>query len=101
MNKQGHKGGIANFLRHGSDHMARIGKYGGKQGKGIPKDRSSTHSVAMYSLAGRHIRTYPTIAMASKATKVQGSNIRHCADGRRKSAGGYRWQYVEGGSNAV
>lgn len=64
--------------------------------------RGSVHNspVAQYTLDGQHIATYESIKDASAATGINTSSICLCCKGRhgaslRKSAGGYRWKYVD------
>lgn len=62
----------------------------------------SVHStpVAQYTKEGKHIATYQSLKDASTATGINLSSICLCCKGRqgkskRKSAGGYVWQYIE------
>src|SRR5690349_6872929 len=66
-----------------------------------PKKRhrkQQVRAVAMYTLGGELVKAFPSINAAVDETHISQSNIRHVADGRRKSAGGYGWRYVEEGS---
>ena len=39
--------------------------------------------------------TYESLTAASKETGISSKSISHCLTGRIKTAGGYRWDYVE------
>lgn len=49
-------------------------------------------SISMY-FKGKHIRDFESIAEANMETKIYKSNISDCCKGKRKSAGGYIWQF--------
>ena len=64
----------------------------------------STHNtpVAQYTKDGTHLATYQSIKDAAQATGINVSTICLCCKGksgttRRKSAGGFIWQYAEVG----
>lgn len=40
-------------------------------------------------------KTYPSVTDASKRTRVKRSRIIECLQGKRRSAGGYVWQFIE------
>ena len=45
---------------------------------------------------GRELATYPSARAASRAIgHVNSSRVKKCAGGRSKSAGGYRWAYID------
>ena len=48
--------------------------------------------VCQISFSGVVIATYPNIKMASQITKINKNNISSCVCGKRKTAGGYKWQ---------
>lgn len=52
-------------------------------------------SIGMFTPDGAFIRAYQSIALASRETGVQRSNINACATGRKEYAGGYQWHYVD------
>lgn len=45
-------------------------------------------------LGGEVISTYSSSAEASKATGICATNINRCCNGKRKTAGGYSWEFV-------
>lgn len=49
-------------------------------------------AVNQYSLDGKLIRTYPTVALAAEKTKTDRSSIFKCFRGKLKTAGGYIWR---------
>lgn len=57
--------------------------------------RPSIGTVAMYTLAGKFKREYPSMAAASRATRTTLGNISKAINGKRKSAGGYIWKRSE------
>lgn len=52
-------------------------------------------SVNQYSICGGLINTFLTGKEASEKTGISASSICNCCKGKRKTAGGYRWKYVE------
>lgn len=51
-------------------------------------------AVNQYSLDGNFIKTFESIAKATRATGA--AKIREVANGNRKSSGGFGWEWVEG-----
>lgn len=49
-------------------------------------------SVNQYTMKGKFIKTYPSVAEAARATGIARSNISTCCAGRLRSAGGYKWK---------
>ncbi len=47
---------------------------------------------------GQVIETYNSVREAAEITKITPSNISMVCTGQRKTAGGYKWQYVKNGS---
>lgn len=60
--------------------------------------RTSLKAVDMYSLNGEFIKTFPSVAMASRKTGAIQGHIIGCCNGRYgyKTAGGYAWKYHKG-----
>jgi hypothetical protein len=50
--------------------------------------------VNQYSLDGRYLKTFESLSDAAREIKSTSTNIRSACKGRRKSAGGYRWKYL-------
>lgn len=48
-------------------------------------------SISQYDLNGKYIATYKSLSDAERATGVPHSNITHCLQGERQSAGGFQW----------
>ena len=44
---------------------------------------------------GKKLAVFPTLIEASKLTGISKSNISKCCYGKRKTAGGYQWSWVE------
>ncbi len=49
--------------------------------------------VKQYDLNGNLVATYPSIAMASRATKIWQQNILKACQGKRNTAGGFIWEF--------
>lgn len=73
--------------------------------KGAPKRRkyydsfrryneSKKLKVDRYSLEGKFIDSFDSIAQAGKDTNIHKYNISACLRGRQHTAGGYRWEYA-------
>ena len=60
----------------------------------IQKHKVSKPVVCISTRGDRLI--FNSVTTAGQATKVSTSNISACCKGKRKSAGGYRWEYQEG-----
>lgn len=54
------------------------------------------HGVQQYDLDGNLIREYKTLFEAEKATGANFSKISAVCNGKRKTAGGFVWKYVDG-----
>ena len=50
-------------------------------------------TVYQYTLAGDYIKHYDSISDASRCNNITNGKISDCCNGKRKSAGGYRWSY--------
>lgn len=50
--------------------------------------------VAQYTPDGDFLAVYPSTVVAAKATDISEGNISSACTGRRKTAGGFKWQYV-------
>lgn len=55
--------------------------------------KSLSKQVSQYSLKGKKIKTYSSIAAAAKATQIFATAIAPCASGKGLSAGGYVWRW--------
>lgn len=54
------------------------------------------HSCKIQQLEGNTvIATYPSIKEAERITGINNSNISQVCQGKRKSAGGYQWKYLD------
>lgn len=51
--------------------------------------------VAQYSKDGCFIMKFDSFSQASQVTKIALSNIARCANGDRKTAGGYMWKLID------
>lgn len=50
--------------------------------------------INQYSKTGLFIKTFESKAEASRILKIDASSISNCANGKRKTAGGFIWKYV-------
>jgi hypothetical protein len=57
--------------------------------------------VEQYDLQGNLLKIWDGVIDASKSLKINASNISSCCHNRRKSAGGYVWEYTDGASYRV
>ena len=71
-----------------------IGNKNGMYGK-HGKDHHSSKPVKQFSLSGDFIRQWDNCIEAGQALNVCGSSIQRCARGERKTAFGFKWQYVK------
>lgn len=52
-------------------------------------------AIGQYDKKGNFIKEWSYIREAAQTLGIQGANISACAKGRRKTAGGYIWRYME------
>ena len=69
-----------------------IKKY--QQEKIVNRKMRSDRRVKQLTSDGGLIATYCDCTEAGRSTGIAPSNINRCVNGRRMTAGGYRWQYV-------
>lgn len=55
---------------------------------------SNFKPVIQFARNGDFVAEYESAIAAHRATKIEHTNILHCAFGRRKTAGGFIWQFV-------
>lgn len=55
----------------------------------------ASRRIAKVSLEGTVISEYPSIQIASIENSCDGSGISKVCNGKRKTCGGYRWQYID------
>ena len=53
--------------------------------------------ISQYSMTGKFIRSFDSAKSASDFTNISSSNITLCCKGKRHSAGGYIWEYINRG----
>ena len=77
------------------DHKKKISKWrlwfwsnGGKN--------NNERTISQFSLLGKFITKYESIAEAARETGLKGTHISRCAKGKRKSTGGFIWKYADG-----
>ena len=57
---------------------------------------SFSKSIIQFDCRGNELRRYASISEAETATSICYSQISECCSNKRKTAGGYIWQYEEG-----
>lgn len=82
---------------------ARKGKHSWNYGKKLDYKNGREKKVNQYSKEGVLIKTWESIAEASKTLKIMAQNICHCCSGgayrkgiwkKCESAGGFKWKYA-------
>jgi hypothetical protein len=66
-------------VKHGFDVLGRIG--------------SGRKRVGQYTIDGELIKIFSSLAEASKESKVIDNSIGACGNGRRYTAGGFKWKF--------
>lgn len=62
------------------------------KGRKSPKtSKALSKSVVQYDSQGRKIAVWPSQKMASETLQIQNSHISEVCNGKRKTAGGYKW----------
>lgn len=56
-------------------------------------NKTLNKQVSQYTVAGKKIKTYPSLIAAEKATGIHSVSIGRVAVGRKITAGGYAWRY--------
>lgn len=59
----------------------------------LHKEAVST-PVTQFTLGGKNVRTFVSMAEAHRATGIAQSNISKCCNNERNQAGGYKWSFV-------
>ena len=59
------------------------------------KEHYMAKEVGKYNENNQLIEKYDTIVQAGKLNKISDTNIIHCLKGRTKTAGGYKWKYMD------
>lgn len=91
--------------KHNSQEAVRIGLFDNvkkiQRENAIKNNLSKYHilanevtkkKVSQYDKNGSFIKTYNSMSDASRENNIQVTNISYCANGKRKSAGGYIWK---------
>lgn len=73
----------------------RSGSNNPMYGKKRPENSKHYRSVVQYDLNNNYIYTWQGIIIASKALKINRCTITDVCNGRKKTAGGYKWKYKE------
>ncbi len=60
-----------------------------------PPEDNRLKAICQFSMDGRILNRFNSIADASRVTKVNKSSIAKCCRGERKSASGFMWKYKE------
>lgn len=86
--------GIERALQNYVNYSPEEGRHRGAKKTGVTNGKS----IIQYSLDGVYINTFPNATVAAESLgkgRAESNNIRSCAHGRRKTAYGYRWEFVE------
>lgn len=81
------------FHQRHSKLMKEINNRPEMKARHIGKNNVNAQGIKQYGADGTFIREYETITEASKETGCSISKISAVAKGRRKTTGGYRWEY--------
>lgn len=76
-----------------SENMQHAFKNGLNKRK-IGKENKKSIKVNQYSKKGEYIKTWCCIKDVERTLKIQDYNISSCCKGKRKTAGGFMWRYV-------
>ena len=86
------KSTIRKYLNQGT----KLGwcEYDGKKEK-KHSDESASKIVSQFTLKGELIKIYPSTHEAERQTGINNNSISLCCRGKRKTAGGYVWRYLD------
>lgn len=66
--------------------------------KGVPKSEAHraklSKKILQFTKSGEFIKEWPSASEASRQLKINRGSICSCCNGKRKSAGGYVWEYA-------
>ena len=79
---------IANMSEESKQHI----REGNKKRRG--KGNKFSRAVTQYTLEGVFIRNWESCHWAGKELNIHSSTITRCANGKRLSAGGFKWQFL-------
>lgn len=66
----------------------------GMKGK-LGKDNPNSRPVAMIDRDGNTIQVFDSSLIVNQLYGIARESICRCCNGKQKSAGGYRWKYIE------
>ena len=69
-------------------------KENNNHGTGIARRKKHPKEVVQMSLTGEVIRTFPSLKEAAKAVNRDPTRIGHCCHGRKKTAAGFKWKFI-------
>lgn len=81
--------------------LARLGKNISEEQRLKIQNSAHKKSVAMLSIDGVLLNTYPSLREAGRQNNISNSHISACCRGERKHAGGYVWKYIENNCGGV
>lgn len=64
-------------------------------GKALVNRPNQSRKIAQLDKDGNVIQIFPSVNEAIRQLKISESNLRSCCSGKQKTAGGFRWKYVE------
>jgi len=67
-----------------------------RTGLKVPHSGGTDKPVRQLSKIGEFVKTFQSAYDAFRKTGINRGNISSCCTGRRKSVGGYRWQFADG-----
>lgn len=74
-------------------YNANYGTRTARMVKAQMNDPRKSRVIVRMSRAGEVLEEYPSLKEAQRSTGVRRSNIAACANGRKKTAGGFIWKY--------
>lgn len=69
----------------------------GLRKKRIGKENHLSIIVEQYDIQGNFIQEWNGISEAGRQLRINPTNISYCCKGKRKTAGGYKWEYAKEG----
>lgn len=77
---------------HSGNLQNPITKY--RRSRSLTNKTGTPKPVEQFSKSGEHLVSYPTAAQAERDTGICAVSISQCCKGKRKTAGGYTWQFI-------
>lgn len=71
-------------------------KHGLLDGRDLASAAKHSKRISQFDLFGNFIKSWPSATIAGKELGIDSSSISKCCNGKKKTTGGYTWEYERG-----